>query len=396
MSEINLERFSRFSRSERIQHALLLVMVTLLALTGLPQKFSSMDWAPVMIRMLGGVEVARLIHRFCAFTLIAGMTYHVLYGLYRLVLKRARFEMLPRIRDFNDLKGNIAYFVGIKKERPRFERFNYIEKFEYWAVLWGMVVMTLTGLILWFPASAARILPGLAIPAAKAAHSGEAFLAITAVVIWHMYNAHMSPRVFPINKSIFNGKISRHELMSEHASEYERLTGEEVPGEVLAERPEVSWSMLLTSGLVGVLLVSMFTILLYWSITPPKPALLPPLHPPLERNSILVTETPYGADPTVFWAGLQAPPVADFSVAQEEVGEGGAAIQELRFHDQSTGQVTSWLWDFGDGETSMDQNPVHVYKGTCPAGDHCLVSLIACGPGGCNRLTRPTLIQPHR
>ena len=206
MSEVKDSFFSRFSLSERIQHGLLLTTVTLLALTGLPQKYSSLEWARPMVELMGGIYVVRIIHRVSATILTLGVLYHVLYGLYRLLVKRARFDMLPRLKDVRDLIGNLAYFLGLKKERPRFDRFNYIEKFEYWAVLWGMTVMAVTGLLMWFPVIATRLFPGVVVPSAKAMHSGEALLAISAVILWHMYNAHLSPRVFPFNLTIFTGR----------------------------------------------------------------------------------------------------------------------------------------------------------------------------------------------
>lgn len=383
---------ARFSLSERIQHVWLLVTFALLALTGLPQKFPTSDWAPIFIQILGGIYVVRIIHRICAFLLAVGVIYHLVSGIFFLVTKRARFEMLPRWKDFKDVAGNIAYFLGIKKERPRFEHFNYLEKFEYWALLWGTTIMGLTGLILLFPSISAKILPGLAIPAAKAAHSGEAFLAVSAIVIWHMYNAHLSPRVFPINKSIFTGKISKHELMVEHAGEYERTTGEIVPGEMLSQRYQVSWSSLLGSGLMGLVLIGLFAGLLYYSVVPPKPSLNSPFNLPLERDFVNPFDSQQASQPSQIWNGVSLSPTAEFSVSRETVE--GSALVEFHFQDMSTGEVTSWLWNFGDGVTSLEQNPSHFYTTQCPSVDNqCTVTLMVCGPGGCDSISKQDAVK---
>lgn len=400
MSEVKDSIFSRFSLSERIQHVLLLTTVTLLALTGLPQKYSSLEWARPMVELMGGIYVVRVIHRVSATILTLGVLYHVLYGLYRLLVKRARFDMLPRLKDLRDLIGNLAYFLGLKKERPRFDRFNYIEKFEYWAVLWGMTVMAVTGLLMWFPVIATRLFPGVVVPSAKAMHSGEALLAISAVILWHMYNAHLSPRVFPFNLTIFTGRQSAHEMMSEHPLEYERRTGSPVPDEALQARSDITWKELAVSGAVGLLMIGLFSAMFLWTVRPPAPRILPPIHAPLDREVVQapVYETVTGsttdsAGVSTLWkntaGGLT---VADFVVEPASVLQGSGPIYQ--FTDQSSPGITSWFWDFGDGQTSREQNPLHIYVFPCPdVENRCTVSLTACGPGGCDTRIKPAFVQ---
>ena len=382
--------FHRFSISERVQHLLLVTTVTLLALTGLPQKFSSTDWAPIMVQWMGGIDVVRIIHRINAFVLTAGVLYHVGNAVYRLITKRANFDMKPQAKDFKDFTHNIAYFLGIKKDRPRFDRFNFIEKFEYWAVLWGMVMMAVTGLILWFPALVTRFLSGYAVPVAKAAHSGEAFLAVAAVVLWHLYNAHFSPKVFPFNQSIVNGKISQHEMMVEHPLEYERITGEPVPEEVLNQPVNVPWYTLVTSGLVGMMVVGLFVVLLNTAINPPDPELVPPMYDPLERQIVLAAPEIPNLPASVLWIGSGKLPVADFEALPAKTS---SAARSFLFNDLSQGDVSSRLWDFGDGTTSNEQNPTHTYASICPTGGLCTVSLTVCGPGGCDTELKSGFIQ---
>ena len=122
----------------------------------------------------------------------------------------------------------VLYLFGLRKEKPMFDTFSYKEKFDYWAVFWGMVIMGVSGLILWFPAIATQWLPGLAVPIAKTAHSDEALLAVLAIAFWHMYNVHFNTSVFPFNKTIFTGKIGKHQMIEEHPLEYARLKGVEL------------------------------------------------------------------------------------------------------------------------------------------------------------------------
>ncbi len=166
------ETFVRFSLSDRVQHVVLIVSFSLLGLTGLPQKYSSMDWAKTLVGAFGGIDNVRTIHHLNAVLLIAVCAYHVGYGLYRLFFRKARFEMLPGVKDARDAAGNIAYFLGLRQLRPRFDRYNYMEKFEYWAVVWGMSVMALTGTALLFPTLATSLVPGIVLPAAKSIHGG--------------------------------------------------------------------------------------------------------------------------------------------------------------------------------------------------------------------------------
>jgi hypothetical protein len=127
--------------------------------------------------------------------------------------------MLPGFKDLQDAFQHFLYNLGLRKERPKMDRYNFVEKAEYWAMVWGLVLMALTGFMMWNPIATARILPGQAIPAAKVAHGAEAILAVLAIFIWHFYHVHL--RTF--NKSMFTGKLSRHEMEEEHALELEKI-----------------------------------------------------------------------------------------------------------------------------------------------------------------------------
>jgi cytochrome b subunit of formate dehydrogenase len=122
----------------------------------------------------------------------------------------------------------MAYFTGLRKERPRFGRYNWREKFDYYAMFWGIPVMALSGLVMMFPVLATKFLPGWIVPVAMIAHSDESMLALTWIVVVHIFFNHFVPGVFPVNPSIFTGKLSKERYMADHPAEYEKLTAQPV------------------------------------------------------------------------------------------------------------------------------------------------------------------------
>lgn len=218
----NERQYLRFNRSDRLQHALLLISFTLLALTGLPQKYADARVSIALIRLLGGIERTRQIHHTAAVVLILLSIFHLVAVGYRVFVLRVGLSMLPTLQDFRDFVQAIRYNLNWSTQRPRFPRYNFIEKLEYWAVVWGTVLMTLTGYILWNPILATRYLPGEVIPAAKTVHGLEALLAVLSIITWHSYFVHFTR----FNKSIFTGHLSQEEMEEEHAGELEdRLRG---------------------------------------------------------------------------------------------------------------------------------------------------------------------------
>lgn len=207
--------YERFHWSQRVAHAILLTSFTLLGLTGLPQKFSQAGWAQAMIQFFGGIETTRLIHHFSAIALMLLSIYHLLDAGYKIFVRRVRLSMLPGVKDLSDALQAFLYNIGIAKKRPQMGRYTFEEKAEYWALIWGTVIMGITGFFMWNPITTTRFLPGEIIPASKAAHGGEALLAVMAIIVWHMYGVHIKR----FNKAMFTGKQTEHEMLEEHPLE---------------------------------------------------------------------------------------------------------------------------------------------------------------------------------
>ena len=142
-------------------------------------------------------------------------------------IRRNQPALLLNRKDFRDAVDNIRYYVGSAEAPPRFGRFDYRQKFEYWGLIFGALIMAASGFILFFPILLSRVLPAELIPAAKVMHSAEAMLAFLIILIWHMAGAHLTPESFPMDTSIFTGKIRKDKLRREHPLEYDDLFGKQ-------------------------------------------------------------------------------------------------------------------------------------------------------------------------
>jgi formate dehydrogenase subunit gamma len=232
-----VDQIVRFGVRERAEHALVLVLFVVLALTGLPQKFHDAAAAKAIVHALGGIAQVRYVHRMAGL-LFAGLTlFHLTAALAAVVRGRSSLAMVPRPKDFRDAVITLRYYLRMSDERAQFDRFDYKEKFEYWGLVFGGLIMIFTGFLLLFPLQATDFLPGQVIPAAKVAHSSEGLMAFLVVVVWHLYNVHLAPEVFPMSKTIFSGKISRERMRHEHPLEYARRFPEDVGPEHAAATP---------------------------------------------------------------------------------------------------------------------------------------------------------------
>ncbi len=213
----------RFNIYFRIQHIMLFTSVVLLIITGLPLKFPGATASRILMSIMGGITTQGIIHRAGALLLIGFYVFHTLYTIFNKEGRRDFMLLLPRPRDFKDVFQMIKYFFGLSKEKPRFDRFSYIEKFDYWAVYWGGIVMVGSGLIMWLHNLTLRYLPKYVYDIAREAHSDEALLATLTIVIWHFYNVHFNPSRFPGSLIWWHGRLTKQEMIEEHPLEYERI-----------------------------------------------------------------------------------------------------------------------------------------------------------------------------
>ncbi len=211
--------FVRFSRSQRIEHQVLIGSFSTLALTGLVQRYSQLTAIGLLINLMGGVETVRTLHHLAALVFVGLSLYHLYTILLVWFVKRERGAMWPRLKDFRDLLHMLKYNIGRADSRPEFDRFSIEEKIEYWALLWGGIVMGLTGFIQWFPIQATRFFPGEIVPISRAIHSWEAVLAVLAILIWHTYHVVIKE----CNTSIFTGFMTEEEMQETHPLEYRRI-----------------------------------------------------------------------------------------------------------------------------------------------------------------------------
>ena len=207
--------YVRFDLARRIEHLVMLLSFSTLGLTGIPQMFPSAGVARFIVNILGGIESIRTIHHVSATIMMFGTMYHLIIFGYKFYVQRSSLGMLPSFKDVKDGWQSLMYNLGLAKSRPQMGRYTFDEKLEYWAFVWGAIVMGATGFMMWNPITTSSILPGEFIPAAKAAHGLEAILAVLAILIWHFYGVHF--KIF--NKSMWTGTMSEEEMLHEHPLE---------------------------------------------------------------------------------------------------------------------------------------------------------------------------------
>lgn len=224
----------RLSPNQRAQHWLLLTSFMVLVLSGFALQYPD-SW---LAWLLGSSEfLRRIIHRVAAIVMLIVGTYHILYLAFSKEGRQWVKDMLPRFKDLKDLLGNFGYYLGVRKPKPKIARFGYAEKAEYWAVIWGTIIMGLTGLMIWFKISVFGFLPRWFIDIALAIHFYEAVLATLAIIVWHFYHVIFDPDVYPANLAFIDGRMSEELFREEHELAYDEMKEQAARDETRTEEP---------------------------------------------------------------------------------------------------------------------------------------------------------------
>jgi cytochrome b subunit of formate dehydrogenase len=210
----------RMSRHQRWQHVVLFVSFITLVITGFALKFPD-SWFANLLGM--GERLRGITHRVAGVILISVGLYHVLYAVLTKDGRRLLQDFLPGPKDATDAWETMLYYLGLRSEKPEFRRFNYAEKAEYWALVWGLIVMASTGIMLWAKVSVGRYLVRWWLDVATAIHLYEAILATLAIVVWHFYQVCFDPDVYPMNWAWWDGKMSFEHYRDEHGLDTETL-----------------------------------------------------------------------------------------------------------------------------------------------------------------------------
>ena len=275
--------YNRFSVAQRLEHWIMTFSFTVLVITGLPQRYALTNWAEFTITSLGGIEAVRIIHRWAAIIFMVVMVYHFITVAYKIFVLRVRPTMMPTLQDGKDIINSVRYYLGLISDHPKLPRYNFAEKMEYWAVLWGGVLMAITGFMLWNPIATTNLFPGQVVPAARTAHSAEALLAFLAIIIWHVYWVHLKT----LNLSMFTGKLSREQMLLEHEAELEDIEAGQIPSppSLVIRRERERVFMPITATVMVIVLLG-----LYYFVTFEQTAIT--TIPPAETAEAFVRATP--------------------------------------------------------------------------------------------------------
>ena len=219
------DKYLRMSANERVQHFLLLSSFIVLVITGFALKFPESFWVKGIAAIIGQntFEARGIVHRVASVVLVIVSVYHVFYLLFTARGRQLLKDFLPKKQDITDFIQSMKYLFGKSETKPLFGRFSYIEKMEYWAVVWGTFIMGVTGVILWFENFFLKYVTNTGMDISAAIHYYEAILASLAIVVWHFYFIFLNPDVYPMNKAWIKGYLTKEEMEKEHPLELTEL-----------------------------------------------------------------------------------------------------------------------------------------------------------------------------
>jgi formate dehydrogenase gamma subunit len=215
--------FLRFALGLRWEHAVLLLSGLVLLLTGLPQKYREFSLSQDLLSTPERVNLIRQIHHIAAIILILEVIYHLGRIIILMARRKLPGDLLPTGQDLRDAGQMLQYLLFMRKDKPKFGKYNFEQKVTYWFVFFSIGMMVISGLIIWFPVWFTQFLPGGVVPASKLAHSTESIVLLVFIIIWHFYHVHIER----MNLSMFTGRLSEDEMRKFHQKEYERITGQD-------------------------------------------------------------------------------------------------------------------------------------------------------------------------
>ncbi len=226
--EPGVRYYTRFTVGQRYLHIFLAITFLALAMTGLTLRFSSTPWATALARSVGGFGAVLFFHLFSAVVLTIDFMIHVVNVVYRIIARKeynllwGPSSMVPNLKDLKDFVAQLKWFV-FRGPKPKFGRYSYWDKVDYWGVFWGMAIIGISGYAMWFAPFFGRFLPGSWLNVALLIHGEEAILAVGFIFTVHFFNTHLRPENFPMDLVIFTGRISEEELKERHPEEYRQL-----------------------------------------------------------------------------------------------------------------------------------------------------------------------------
>ena len=220
--------YLRMTVGERIQHVSLMLSFFGLVFSGFMLSYPDAWWVKHIRNFVpGAFELRSIFHRICAVVMVTASLSHLFYIIFTQRGRQLVFDLLPRLKDAQDAWGVAKFNLGFSKEKPLLDRFSYVEKAEYWALIWGTIVMTATGLMMWFDNTFIGLYTKIGWDIARTVHYYEAWLAFLSIVVWHLYFVIFNPDIYPMNLAWIKGTISEEEMADEHPLELERIKQKE-------------------------------------------------------------------------------------------------------------------------------------------------------------------------
>lgn len=222
-SESSSHQIVRFSARWRFQHIALMISFIILAATGLALRYDDSWFGRIMITLEGGFEARGIIHRIFAVAVMVLMIYHLYYLIFTDEGHNEIMKLKPHWKDLQKLLQSVKFSFGLNSLSPQYGKYSIVQKIQYFGVVVGLIIMVLTGLILWFESTTMLIIPLWLYQVTVIVHGGEGLIIFLILFLWHMYNVHLSPDEFPMSRVWLDGKMNEKKLQMYHLEEFQEI-----------------------------------------------------------------------------------------------------------------------------------------------------------------------------